>query len=159
MHNELKGRVAIEFESLYRLLKEMKLLLAKDEAEKSFLEVRAAGSILHDFYGGVEKIFERIVVVTGENCPAGENWHTELLHQMATPVKGKRNAVISQDMMQSLKEYLRFRHLFRHIYGFELKWNRIKPLCLDMEALLERLRQEMDRFFSNVSTDSPVRSD
>jgi len=67
---------------------------------------------------------------------------------MAKPVEGKRNSVISEDLMQRLKEYLRFRHLFRHIYGFELKWDRIKPLCVDMEVVLGKLRREINDFLS-----------
>lgn len=33
-------------------------------------------------------------------------------------------------------EFLRFRHLFRHIYGVELKWERIEPLCMDVDICL-----------------------
>jgi len=136
MPDKLRPQLEIEAGNLDRLLGEMKLLLAEIEERKSFVEVRAAGSILHDFYSGIEKIFKRIAVSVDKSFPQGENWHTELLLQMTRAVEGKRD----------LKEYLRFRHLFRHIYGFELTWDRIKPLCVDMETLIGRLKREVDDF-------------
>lgn len=52
--------------------------------------MRAAGSILHDFYCGVEKIFERIAVVVDKNLPKGDNWHVDLLAQMSKPQMNTR---------------------------------------------------------------------
>lgn len=61
--------VKIEFGNLERLNKEMKDLLAKFAETPDFVERRAAASILHDFYSGVEKIFERIAPSTIDtNC-------------------------------------------------------------------------------------------
>jgi hypothetical protein len=51
----------------------MNLLLAKISNKPDFIEVRASGSILHDFYCGVEKIFERIALSVDMNLPKGEN--------------------------------------------------------------------------------------
>ncbi len=146
MPDKLRPQLEIEAGNLDRLLGEMKLLLAEIEERKSFVEVRAAGSILHDFYSGIEKIFKRIAVSVDKSFPQGENWHTELLLQMTRAVEGKRDRVITEDLGRKLKEYLRFRHLFRHIYGFELTWDRIKPLCVDMETLIGRLKREVDDF-------------
>lgn len=147
---ELENEIKIEIENLQRLTQEMKHLLASTGEEKSFMEVRAAGSILHDFYCGVEKIFERIAVVVDKNLPKGEDWHKDLLFQREKPFEGTRGKVISEDLLQPLKEYLRFRHLFRHIYGFELKWNRIEPLCIQMETLLNKLKGEIEHFIKTL---------
>jgi len=80
---ELTESIKIEIENLERLNKEMKDLLAKIGQEPTFVEIRASGSILHDFYSGVEKIFERVAIFMDKNLPKGENWHIELLSQMA----------------------------------------------------------------------------
>ena len=120
---ELKEEIKIEIDNLERLNREMKQLLTKIEDKPSFIKVRAAGSILHDFYCGVERILERIALSVDKNLPKGENWHIELLLQMAKPLAEKRDMIITKALLQNLKEYLRFRHLFRHIYGFELKWD------------------------------------
>lgn len=81
-----------------------------------------------------------------KNLPKGEGWHTKLLLQMAKPIEGIREAVIAGDLLQNLKEYLRFRHLFIHVYGFELDWNRFKNLCVELENILNELKTEIDAF-------------
>jgi hypothetical protein len=52
-------------------------------------------------------------------------------------------------MEQELSEYLRFRHVFRHTYGYDLKWSRIQELAEALPELLKRLR---DRFAAFLST-------
>jgi len=118
---ELTDDIKVEMRNLERLNKEMKDLLAKIKKEPTFVEIRAAASILHDFYSGAEKIFERIALSIDKNLPKGENWHIELLLQMTKPFTGTREPVISESLFEKLKEYLKFRHLFRYIYGFKLE--------------------------------------
>ena len=65
----------------------MKQLLREIDDKPSSVEIRAEGSILHDFYCGIEKIFERIALSIDKSFPKGEDWHTELLLQMARPFK------------------------------------------------------------------------
>jgi len=141
---ELKDLLKVEIENLQRLTDEMGQLLTNTGEKKNFIEVRAAGSILHDFYSGIEKIFERVALAVDKNLPEGVDWHKELLFQMTRPLEGIRDKIISEDLLQKLKEFLRFRHLFRHIYGFELKWERISPLCLDMKNILNELKHEIN---------------
>lgn len=147
---ELIEDIRIELENLERLNKEMNQLLERIRGEPDFIKVRAAGSILHDFYCGVEKIFERIALNVDRNLPEGENWHTELLYQMAKPWGDARGAVITEDMLQNLKEYLRFRHLFRNIYGFELKWERCKTLGMMLGKSLKIFRKEIKEFLKFI---------
>jgi len=143
---KLKEEVKIEIENLERLNKEMKDLLAKTEKELSFIEVRAAASILHDFYSSVERIFKNIALLIDKNLPSSENWHIELLSQMAKPFAKIRGPVISEELFDNLKEYLKFRHLFRHIYGFELKWERFKELCTKLDNILKEIKTEIENF-------------
>jgi len=145
---ELKELVEIEIANLDSLCREMDELLSGGVDKKSSLEVRAAASILHDFYCGIEKIFERVALTMDKSIPSGLNWHTDLLLRMGDPVEGIRNNVISGKLKENLKEYLRFRHLFRHIYGFELKWERIKPLCLALNGIFDSLKREIEEFLS-----------
>ncbi len=63
---ELIEDIKTEIKNLERLNGEMKNLLAKIVDEPTYVEIRAAASILHDFYSGVEKIFERIAVNIGQ---------------------------------------------------------------------------------------------
>jgi hypothetical protein len=124
MDKELKKDIEAELENLERLTQEMKEIINKvknEPDEPDFITTRAAGSIIHDFYCGIEKIFERIALNIDNSMPKGEDWHIKLLLQMTQAVDKRKMPVIDSEFMQVLKEFLRFRHLFRNIYGFELK--------------------------------------
>lgn len=143
----LKRETDIELENLDRLSREMEELTKRFLNKPDFVEIRAAASILHDFYCGIEKIFERIAIHIDGGVPKGEDWHAELLLQMKHSIEGIRETVISQKLMEKLKEYLRFRHLFRYIYGFELKWERFKGLALSLNVILSELKRDLEKFF------------
>jgi hypothetical protein len=85
-------------------------------------------------------------VELGEDLPASEFWHKELLDSMSQ-VTGQRRSVISPKLRDRLKEYMQFRHVFRHAYIFSLRWEMMKTLVLDCEATLKSLEDELDRFF------------
>lgn len=146
----LKKEIEIELRNLQRLVKEMEEITDRFTDKPDFIETRAAGSILHDFYCGVENIFERISVHIDGGLPKGEDWHTELLLQMARSTGEIRDAVISTDLLEKFKEYLRFRHLFRHIYGFELKWERFKDLSLSLSTILTEFKDNLEGFLRTL---------
>lgn len=145
-NNELKELIDIELENLERLSNEMSKLIIKIEKKPSFIEVRAAGSILHDFYCGIEKIFKKIAVIVDHKLSSDENWHSDLLSQMTKPFRNRKIPVITNKLKEKLKEYLRFRHLFRNIYGFELNIKRFKSLCVKMKDILKKLKIELKEF-------------
>jgi hypothetical protein len=65
---------------------------------------------------------------------------------MGEPIDGIRGSVIPNSLLQKLKEYLRFRHLFRNIYGFDLKWKSFERLCLEMQEVFEKLKESLFNF-------------
>ncbi len=75
---------------------------------------------LHDFYTGLERVFEQVAVAVDRSAPSSSEWHRELLRQMAVDVPGLRPAVLSPGTLRALDEYLRFRHVVRNVYAFEL---------------------------------------
>ena len=114
--------------------------------------VRAGGSILHDFYTGIEKIFESIAKEIDHRIPMGEEWHSELLHQMTLDIPGLRPPVITVGTEKKLREYLGFRHLFRKRYGFELDWQRLKKLLLGVPQIRIQLEKEIGNFFAGLDS-------
>jgi hypothetical protein len=78
--------------------------------------------------------------------PDGEAWHKELLVGMTTAT-GNRIPVLSPPLRDRLKEYIEFRHVFRHAYTFNLRWDRMKTLVLGCEETLQLVEGELDRFF------------
>lgn len=115
--------------------------------------LRAGGSILHDFYTGIEKIFENVAKEIDQRVPMGEEWHSELLHQMTLDIPGLRPPVITAHTEKKLREYLGFRHLFRKRYGFELDWEKMKRLLSKMPEVLSVLENEI-----KISFDSLIKS-
>jgi hypothetical protein len=128
-----------------RLLDKEKDGLLKEKPSNYLL--RAGGSILHDFYTGIEKMFENIAKDIDHRLPAGEDWHSELLHQMTLDLTGLRPPIISSDTEKKLREFLGFRHLFRKRYGFELDWQKMKRLILKISPVLADLEKEIEIFF------------
>jgi len=65
---------------------------------------------------------------------------------MDSEAKGIRAAVIDHELASRLVDYLRFRHLFRHSYGYELQWRKLQPLIQGLEETLELLRSQLAQF-------------
>ncbi|HME54933.1 MAG TPA: hypothetical protein VKM55_22195 [Candidatus Lokiarchaeia archaeon] len=101
---------------------------SRGEEPKDELELRLYGSFLHDFYTCVERIMREIAAGIDGEVPQGESWHSDLLEQMALEIPGVRMAILSTTTKEELHEFLRFRHVFRNVYGFELNWDKIKTL-------------------------------
>lgn len=142
----LISELKVERRNLSNLVNEMESLSAEIEDEPTGVELRAAGSILHDFYTGLEKIFRLIALEIDGNLPSGEEWHKRLLDRMAVEVEDLRPPVIDGSLKEQLSEYLRFRHLFRHIYGFELNWDRCRPLVRKLPEINRELTNRLDKF-------------
>jgi len=143
----LYAEIKDELENLKKLLTEAKEIKQK---EASNVSVRAGGSILHDFYTGAERVFEMIANTIDKRVPSGLGWHAELLNQMTLEIPGLRPHIISKETAKLLDEYMRFRHLFRKRYGFELKWIHIKNLLKKMPAVYKALEKDISKAFEGL---------
>jgi hypothetical protein len=65
---------------------------------------------------------------------------------MTLPIKDVRPAVISEELAAELDDYLSFRHVFRNIYGFELKGDRINYLAGRFDKIVDRFISEIKTF-------------
>ena len=114
MWDSLQEQVALERRQLHRLFSVYRPLLEKCAASApDDIELSALAAMLHSFYNGMENIFKRVTLELGDPMPGGESWHKELLDSM-TDATGNRNAVLSPQLWGRLKEYMEFRHVFRH---------------------------------------------
>ncbi len=146
MWDKLRKQVAVEREQLGRLLESYRPLLETCAAgPPSDIELSALAAMLHSFYNGIENTFKRASVELGDPLPSGESWHQELLDAMAKATS-HRKPVISPALRGRLKEYMEFRHFFRHAYIFSLRWDRMKGLALGCEDTLRQLQSELDSF-------------
>ena len=128
------------------LVAEVRPLADPGFTPSSSLELRAGGSILQDFYNGVERIFERIARIVDEQVPSDEHWHQTLLAQMVAPYLDQRPPVISAATRDGLDRYLGFRHLFRNIYGPDLEWSRMVGLLHTLGDTQRALSAELGTF-------------
>jgi len=53
---------------------------------------------------------------------------------------------------RQLDEYLRFRHLFRNIYGFTLEWERCSELLADLPSVFDGLDRQLAVFDAFLET-------
>ena len=95
----LKADIDHELRNFKRLAKELDDILTATK-EGSIARTRAVGSLLHDFYTGVEKIFSQIAIKIDQDLPAGEGWHIQLLKRMTIPIEGIRPRVIDEDRIK-----------------------------------------------------------
>ncbi|MFQ5813160.1 MAG: nucleotidyltransferase family protein [Anaerolineae bacterium] len=143
----VKSLVEDELVALERVTQEMEDLLAECAQPPTQIELRAMASMLHEFYNGVERIFERIAIGLGEEVPQGSYWHADLLAQMAAAREEERPSVIDGPLRARLKDYLGFRHFFRHAYGYTLRWSKMRWKAENLSDTLTTLRDQLRVFF------------
>jgi hypothetical protein len=147
MKEMLMGVIA-EIEKEIRNLEELKAELDKVKPETGIIFKRSKGSILHDFYNCCERVFKRIALELNGRYEDSEKWHKDLLYRMTIPIKGIRPSVISDELAAMLDEFLAFRHVFRNIYGFELKGERIDYLSGKFDEVMEKFKGEIEKFIA-----------
>lgn len=128
----------------------------QEESPRNSFYLRAIGSIFHDFYSTVERIFRRIAEELNGGIPEGENWHIQLLKDMTLKIENLRPPVISKELAAELKTYLEFRHRFRNIYGFELEWDKMKGLKEAMPETAVRYKEEIRKFIGFMKETAEV---
>ena len=123
-----KEKIKLEISKIDSLVEKSSILHEKCKIqEPDFVELNAIGSILHSYYSGIESIFNLIYKTSYGTTLSGNMWHSDLFSDMFAKTD-KHEPVMPQKLFSPLKEYLGFRHVFRHAYGYELDWNRLKPL-------------------------------
>ena len=150
--NILRSMVA-EIERELKNLEELRKEMKEIRPQESIIARRSIGSILHDFYNGAERIFKKIAMDINGGYEDSEKWHKALLFKMTIPVKGLRPAVLSEELAAEMDEYLAFRHLFRNIYGFELKGERIGYLAKKFDSVAKRFIKEITFFLGQIKTE------
>jgi hypothetical protein len=149
--DKLRKHINVELEQINRLIEDHRSLLAKCVSEEpTTIELSALAYLLHSFYLGIENIFTRIAKHFDSGLPSGEAWHRQLLDSMAIE-SDDRASVLSQDLYETLGEYLAFRHVFRLSYSFHLQWEKMSGLVLNCEATMRRFETEIKTFLRTTT--------
>ena len=133
MDNAVKLKIAFEISQIDELIEKSSVLLQKCILqEPDFIELNAAGAILHSYYNGLENIFLLIRKNIDKTVLSSERWHSELLKSMFAATEARR-PLFEKKLYDQLVDYMGFRHFFRHAYGYHLRWDLIKPLFMNIE--------------------------
>ena len=100
---------------------------------------------MHSFYTGVENIIIAIIKDFDQSMPTGKNWHKSALLAI-TESTNKRKAIISDETLTSLLDYLGFRHFYRHSYSFHLDWDQLGNLILNIKDVWKVFKNELTIF-------------
>ncbi|MDI7266470.1 MAG: hypothetical protein QME96_00570 [Myxococcota bacterium] len=106
--------------------------------------------LVHDFYTGLEKAFCDISPELNGREQVGETWHRDLLHAMTLDLPEFRPPVIRGELEPPLLELLRFRHVYRNLYSFRLRWDRVRRLAEHVRDLWPDVRSDLTRFVSTL---------
>lgn len=155
----LAAAIRAEISRVASVVAEAELALVDfSESEPPRRELRGIGDIVHDFYTGAERIFEKIAPELNGGVPGGPAWHRELLQNMTLDLPGIRPHVISGRTAQLFAEFLRFRHLFRNLYGFELEWPRLRSLVARLPEAWGALEGDLQGFLRFLDAGGARRS-
>lgn len=97
----------------------------KINKETSENDLILVGYFLSGWYSNFEDIFLKITKEFENKIEDASRWHSELLYRMTLEIEGIRPAVISRKSMKYLDDLLKFRHVFRYSYAFELDWQKM----------------------------------
>ena len=133
MDNAVKLKIAFEISQIDELIEKSSVLLQKCILqEPDFIEMNAAGAILHSYYNGLESIFLLIRKNIDKTVLSSERWHSELLKSMFAATETRR-PIFEKKLYDQLVDYMGFRYFFRHRYGYRLRWDLIKPLLMNIK--------------------------
>lgn len=127
---QLKEQCEAEFENIQTVLDELFTVAVPGKSNYSVADMAAVATFLHNVYNGIENVLKRIISSEGVALKKAPTWHKDLL-KTATD-----SGVISDDLHDTLSNYLSFRHFFVHAYSFTLRWEELKPLVDDISGLV-----------------------
>ncbi|MBM4201522.1 MAG: hypothetical protein FJ189_09575 [Gammaproteobacteria bacterium] len=144
---ELAADLTMELARLAELAPAIAHVRAGRDSEHAPLFRESLALKLHNFYGGVERILQLVAVELNGGLPSGADWHKRLLDRMAQAREG-RPAVVSAATAGRLREFLGFRHIVRHLYGFELDPERLDALAAQYPDTWAAVHSEVEQFIA-----------
>jgi len=109
----------------------------------------AIGYILHSFYNGCENIFSSIARFF-ENDLGPQSWHRDLLKRMNLEIPGIRPKLIDEELYRLFDDFRAFRHRFRHLYSFELDWERECIVARKFPVTVKKFKKQVRGFVKKL---------
>ena len=126
----LAAKIEYQLTEIERVIKrtEQAMALAKLRPDEQDFFLDSVALNLHDFYAGIERLFEGIGKTVDQNIPTDPHWHQSLRKHMQNDMPDVSPAVLTEDSVALLSEFLRFRHIVRNVYAFNLDPERLDHL-------------------------------
>ena len=138
MSHRITDDIEFEFSQIAKEVALVKILLPLFTENKiDELQLRAAASLIHSIYNGIEKILLLQFKDKGYQIPTTAKWHAELL------MRAFEKKIISGETHTTLRQYMSFRHFYRHAYGFMLDKELLFPLARDTHYMITKFREEI----------------
>ncbi len=144
MNQQLIDEINIEIESMTLITSDVELLL--NEVANNIptnIHKTALGGFTAQFYNGIENIFKRIHKSLNIDLPKGEDWHITLLDRFSKDSNFDFPIKISNDLIEKITDYRRFRHYFFHGYSHNLNWEILKNGVTDIREVLNQFIEEL----------------
>lgn len=140
--NNIVNYCKAELENIEKVILEMESLLSKKQTGFTVIELSAIATFLHNFYNGVENIFKRIFKYKKFQLSQGDTWHKDMLNI------GRDNQLVDEKLYDRLYDYLMFRHMFIHSYSFQLEWDKLKPLAIDLKDTYNTFKKSIMQYIA-----------
>jgi hypothetical protein len=109
-------------------------------------EAIVTGYHLHNLYNAFESIFQLVAEAFENHIPDTSRWHTLLLDRMGRDIEGIRPRLLSEAAIEALDELRRFRHLFRHLYRYNLETEGVRKALKQAQRLQAVYRGDLGQF-------------
>jgi len=148
----LKADILKELENIKLLESEfskIKKMLRLPSEQVPYYDRGAIGYILHSFYNGCENIFNSVARFF-ENDLGPQSWHKDLLKRMNLEIPGIRPKLIDDELYRLFDDFRAFRHKFRHLYSFELDWERECLVAAKFPVTVKKFRTQVSDFLKKL---------
>jgi len=146
LDSKLKAKVLFEVSQVEKLLNDSKPLVDLCKVKKpDFIEMSATAMVLHSFYNGIENILILIFKFYDKQPPNSNKWHMEMLDK-AFISENERKQIFCNGIKERMEEYMKFRHFVRHMYGFQLEWERMEGLLAGINDFWETIKENINDF-------------
>jgi len=153
---QLRDELRLAREALARLATEGAAEAGRHgEQAPSTVTVHGCGAIVHAFYTALERFLQAAARDFNSEPPQGPDWHRRLLIAASSERPGRRPPILAPETAAALDRYLRFRHLFRNLYVFDLDWSELLPLLRrlpEVHSLVDRDLARFDGFLAALTT-------
>ena len=142
----LKARIEDEMIALEQNCQAMKTALEQSDDVPEIFITPTLSSYICDFYTACERISERVAVTLDGGMPKAENWHEQLLLQMAEIGGENRPPLWQGSLLLQLNDYRKFRHLARHNYNLQLRKERVLELAKQIDIIIAKIQESIAIF-------------